>query len=132
MPATSVEQMVYTWATADSDFTTALGGLYWYRAPESATMPYVVYWQVDDPRPKEFLHVYGGEARLRFDVFSDDRVEALINTQRIVEKVRELRGLQSGLRVTNATVANVLTQPANIDDITHRTVDVIVSYTEEA
>jgi len=115
MPATSVEETIYTILTTDAAFMTAIGGsLYWRHAPVGATVPYVVFWQVDDPRTKERLCVYGGEARA---------------SQTVVEKAREIRGTTNGLRL-HAAVANVLTLP-NVDDVAHRAVDWIVRYTEE-
>jgi regulator of protease activity HflC (stomatin/prohibitin superfamily) len=131
MPATSVEEAVYNKLQADSAFITAITALYWRQAPAGASLPYVVYFQVDDPRPKELLSYYGGEARLQLSVFADDASAGLLMSQTVVEKVRDIRGTQNGLRLTG-TVANVLTQPANVDGIFHRTVDVIVRYTEEA
>ena len=130
MPATSVEEALYTLLTSDSAFTAAVGGLYWRHAPEGTEAPFVVYWQVDDPRAKEMLCYYGGEARVQFDVYDTDAGRGLESTQRVIEKVREFRGLNSGLRMHGA-VANVLTQP-NAGGLLHKSVDVIIRYTEEA
>jgi hypothetical protein len=130
MPATSVEETIYTILTTDATFMTAIGGsLYWRHAPVGATVPYVVFWQVDDPRPKERLCVYGGEARLQFNCYDTDAAAVVTASQTVVEKAREIRGTTNGLRL-HAAVANVLTLP-NVDDVAHRAVDWIVRYTEE-
>jgi hypothetical protein len=127
----SVEELLYNILTADTAFTTQSGGIYWRQAPSGASLPYIVYFQVDDPRTKELLAFYGGEARIQFSIFDADASNALTTSAQLIDKVKELRGLQSGLRI-RGTVANVLTQPANLDGIYHRTVDVIVHYTEES
>lgn len=130
MPATSVEEAVYNRLTSDAAFVAAITALYWRQAPAGTSLPYITYDQVDDPRTKELLAYYGGEARLQFNVFAESASDGITMAQTLVEKVRDLRGVQNGLRLTG-TVANVLTQPANVDGIYHRTVDVIVRYTEE-
>lgn len=128
--ATSVEEAAYVFFRAQSALVTALGAIYWHKAPHGTEPPYSVFYQVDDPRVKTYLHVYGGEARLRFDIFNADAAKAVTGAQTLIETAREFRGLHSGLVVSNAEVVNVLTQPRTTDDITHRTVDIIVKYTE--
>src|SRR6056297_882423 len=131
MPATSVEEAVYNLLTADAAFVTAVSNVYWRSAPSGATLPYVTFDQVDDPHTKELLAYYGGEARLQFNVFSESPSTGLEMSQRVVEKARDIRGIQDGLRL-HGRVVNSLTQPANVDGIFHRTIDVIVRYTQEA
>ena len=130
MAAVSVEQAIYNALIADAAFISSIGALYWYEAPSGADLPYVVYFQVDDPRAKVFLSYYGGQARLQFSVFDEDRGDGVAKGQAIVEKMKEVRGLYNGLRVS-CEVVNVVTQPSTTDNVFHRTVDVIVNYTEE-
>lgn len=127
----TVEQLIYNLLTADSAFVAQSGGVYWRQAPAGASLPYVTYFQVDDPRTKEMLSHYGGEARIQFSVFDESASNGLTTSAQLIDLVKTFRGLQSGLRIHGQTV-NVLTQPANVDGIYHRTVDVIVRYTEEA
>lgn len=129
MPATSVEETIYDILIADTAFVAAAGNLYWRHAPAGSTLPYVVFWQVDDPRTKEMLCFYGGEARLQFSVYNEDAAACVATTQAVVEKARTIRGVTNGLRL-HVVVANVLTQP-NADNVAHRVVDWIVRYTEE-
>ena len=131
MPATSVEEAIYNLLKADAVFVAAVTNVYWRQAPAGTSLPYVTFDQVDDPRSKEMLCYYGGEARLQFNVFAESATAGLLMSQTLVGKVRDIRGLQNGLRV-HGNVVNVLTQPANVDGVYHRTVDVIVRYTEEA
>ena len=129
MQQRSVEEALYAALTADTAFITSIGALYWYQAPSGTSLPYVVYFQVDDPKAKELLAYYGGQARVQFSVFDTDRGNGVTKAQAIVEKVRDVRGTYLGLHMS-CEVANVVTQPATTDGIFHRTVDVIVRYTE--
>ena len=129
MAAVSVEEAVYNALAADAAFIASIGKLYWYEAPGGVDLPYVVYFQVDDPRTKGFLSYYGGQARLQFSVFDSDRSDGVAKAQAIVEKMQGLKGTYNGLRLT-CEVANVVTQPSTIDNVFHRTVDVIVNYQE--
>jgi len=131
MPATSVEEATYNLLTGDAAFITAITALYWRQAPAGTILPYVVFYQVDDPKQKELLAFYGGESRLQFSCFADNPNAGLTISQEVIEKVQDIRGMQDGLRL-HGRVVNVLTQPANVDGVFHRTVDVIVRYTQEA
>jgi hypothetical protein len=127
----TVEQELYTRLTADTTLMAQITALYWRQAPAGTSLPYVVYFQVDDPRTKELLSYYGGEARIQFSIFDESASNGLASSEAIITAMKSLRGKNNGLRLT-ATVVNVLSQPANVDGIYHRTVDVIVRYTEEA
>jgi len=127
VPSISIEQAIYNLLVADSGFAHTL---YWNQAPEGASLPYVVFWQIDDTRDKELLSYWGGSARLQFDFYDTNWVRCADATADLVESVKKFRGLSDGYRI-HGRVSSVLTQPANIDKILHRTVDVIVRYTEE-
>lgn len=131
MPATSVEEAVYNLLTADTTFVAAVTAVYWRSAPAGTNLPYITFDQVDDPHTKELLSYYGGEARLQFNVFAESAMTGITMAQELVEKTRSIRGLQNGLQLTGRVV-NSITQPPNVDGIFHRTVDVIVRYTQEA
>jgi len=126
----TVEQELYTRLTAATALMAQITALYWRQAPAGTSLPYVTYFQVDDPRTKELLSYYGGEARIQFSIFDESASNALDSSEALINSVKDLRGKSNGLRLT-ATVVNVLSQPANTDGIYHRTVDVVIRYTEE-
>jgi len=126
----TVEQELYTRLTADTTLMSQITALYWRQAPAGTSLPYVVYFQVDDPRTKELLSYYGGEARIQFSIFDESAINGLASSEALITAVKSLRGKSNGLRI-HGQVVNVLSQPANTDGIYHRTVDVVIRYTEE-
>jgi hypothetical protein len=78
------------------------------------------------------LSRYGGQARLQFDVYSDNRFELPEEMRKIKLRTREFAGTVSeGYRVMNATVANELQRDAEVDSLYRGVIDIIVDYIEE-
>lgn len=108
----------------------AVEAIYWLEAPSQAPMPYVVYWQVDDPSDKTFLSQYGGQARIQFDIWSRNRFDIADKRKAVRDTVRELRGRYGDLYIMSAVVANDFSRELPDDELYSGVVDVVFEWQE--
>ncbi|MFW6214134.1 MAG: hypothetical protein ACOC8L_14665 [Spirochaetota bacterium] len=122
----TIEQVTYT------HFSTLSGLPLHFVEAVNPTLPYAVMFLVSDPNAKVLLSRYGGQARIQFDVYSDNRFELPDEMRKIKLRAREFAGTaSSGYRVMNATVVNELQRDADTDSLYRGVVEVIVEYIEE-
>jgi hypothetical protein len=122
----TIEQVTYTHFSTMTDLP-----LHFIEAV-NPTLPYAVMFRVSDPNDKVLLSRYGGQARIQFDVYSDNRFELPDEMRKVKLRAREFAGtVSNGYRVVNATVANELQRDADTDSLYRGVIDVIVEYIEE-
>ena len=85
---------------------------YFVEAPQGATLPYVTYFIVSDPHePFTFGNIDAGQARIQFNVYTDEKYGALIKTHALRDILDKYTGvLDAGvtLEVINCSGVRVL------------------------
>lgn len=109
-----------------------IGGMdtYWLRAPSGAATPYVTWQLVDDSSEKVFLSVYGGQARVQFEVWSDNKFDVVDKRSDIKDRVRGLQGSWPDIEIMAARVSQELTRELPEDEVYSGLVDVIFDWQE--
>ena len=116
----SVEQVLFT--ELPGKMVTAS---YWFQAPSGVTLPYVVYFQANDPNAKTVLSHYGGQARVQFDVYAANPFEVVDIRREVKDAVRGIRGDFGGVYIVNAEVTNEVTRGLTDDGYHSAVVDAI-------
>ncbi len=111
---------------ADIDGITALH----YIEAVKPSLPYMVFSRVSDPNAKEFLTVFGGQARMQFDIYTRDRYQLPEFIIELKRRARSFRGLRESYEIMSCVVANEFMRDAQADQLYRGVVDMIVEYQE--
>ena len=88
--ADSVEEVVYSYLTADASFLANFTGVYWVEAPEGTAYPYITYLLVDDNGNEEYLKKDDqGDARVQFDLWTAPTHSGAISGAKLRTTLRE-------------------------------------------
>jgi len=133
--ADSVEEVVYNYLTTDGVFMAKIsGGVYWMSVEENetATVPYIIFWLVDDPGFETKLNTsYQGEARIQFDLWDTNKIRGARLRTELREKVRDLNELFGGYRVMTTGITEQALKRESITDPFHFIVDGIIKWNKE-
>lgn len=131
MTADSIEQIVYSYLTADSTFSGKFGGIYWLEA-DSDTVPYIVYWMVDDAGINTVLGKrQQGEARIQFDLWDTNKIRGARLRKDLSEKVKDMNEVRDGHHVMVTGITEQTIQRTSDTDPYHFVVDGIIRWRKE-
>jgi hypothetical protein len=124
----SVEQVVREYLTADATFTAKFEGIYWYEA-DSTTVPYLVYWQVDDSGIKSRLNaVRQGEARIQFDIWDSNKFRGVRLREDVKEKIEDINETRGGYSLYCIGTTETTVPRADEQEPYHFVVDAILKW----
>ena len=125
----SVEKALFEYLREDTNFTNAVGDVFWLEAPKGATAPYLVFYQIDDPNDKVFFVSYGGQARVQVNLYDTDKFKIVDNRSVVKTKLREFRESKGGISVRNVVISNDFSQTPSTDDTVYRgVVDAVIHW----
>lgn len=129
--ADSIEEVVYSYLTADSTFTDKFSGIYWIEA-DGDTAPYIVYWLVDDAGINTVLgKLQQGEARIQFDLWDTNKIRGARLRTDIAEKVKDMNEVNGGYHVMVTGITEQTIQRTSDTDPYHFVVDGIIRWRKE-
>lgn len=101
---TSLQEMLHDYWCGQATVTTEVGyRIYWLKAPQRATMPYVTYYVTADPHlPFAFGRKDTGQAVVRVNVYDDNKTRALRISHVVRDSINHYSDTFRGLLVEAA------------------------------
>lgn len=134
--ADTIEGAIRTYVLSSTTVSAYISSrLYWHRAPEVPTIPYVIFFGVDDPhQPMYFdedeMRTKAGQRRMQFTVVDDESLRSLGIQNEIMDRLRWASGSINGFTVETIKVAD-MRQRIDPDTLHYlNDIDVIVEYFE--
>jgi len=107
--------------------------VYWMRAPQEPTKPYIYFFRVSDPKRPAFFgssYITAGQARFQFTCVSDENLEAMSLQDAVMKRLRWANGDIYSHTVSIVTIENMRQRldPDTMDYLMD--VDAMVEYYE--
>lgn len=128
--ADSVEEAIRTYLTDDTTFAADYDGIYWLEA-DSATYPYIVYWQLSGTGTEEYVdREHQGEARVQFDVWDNSKFRGVRLRADLREKIETLNETVGGYYLRTQSVTEQTVQREDGQSPFHFVVDAVIYWSK--
>ena len=110
MASANIEQALNVYLRASGAAGAIAGDRYYFaEAPQGATLPYVTYFIVGDPHdPFTFGNIDAGQARIQFNVYTDEKYGALLKANALRDILDKYTGvLDAGVTLEYITCSGV-------------------------
>ena len=126
--ANSVDEAYYQWLSTQTAITT-LATVYSQEAPTGISVPYMVFWKVDDPNDKQHIgKAEQGVARMQHDIWVKNKALGA-STQALVRRtVDALKTTTGGYTMYTEGVSEQILPRAEATEPYHYVVDAVVRW----
>ena len=109
--------------------------VYWGRAPQKPTVPFIVFFAISDLHQPMYLTADGsggdmGQRMYQFSCISDDSIVCQLLQQAVMDTLRWAQGLTYGFTIENINIENMRQRIDPVTDLFVCDVDATVEYYE--
>ena len=131
MASNTIDQALNVYVKASTTIQDEIGTrLFYVEAERDAAYPYATYFIVSDPHdPMAFDHTLTGQARVQFNVYDDDRYNALEISDKIRDRIHLCDdAAMDGVTIYSVKCSGTVVESLEEQDIFRARFDALVEY----
>jgi hypothetical protein len=127
----TIDQALNVYVKASTEMQDEIGArLFYVEAERDAAYPYAVYFLVSDPHtPMAYGNTLTGQARIQYNVYDDDRYNALEISDKIRDRIHLCAdAAMDGVTVYSVMCSGTIVEPMEEQDIFRARFDALIEY----